>query len=89
MTLLSVYYPFLIVLGHFWLVSTKDKKERKMVTRVSIVLQLPVELKRDAGLSNDYNLRVLSGVSDAKWIRLERDWREMQAEVVSVVVTAS
>ncbi len=36
------------------------------------------QLKRDAGISNDYKLRVLSGVSDAKWVRLERDWREMQ-----------
>ena len=35
-------------------------------------------MKRDAGISTDYKLRVLSGVQDAKWVQLQREWREMQ-----------
>lgn len=36
------------------------------------------QLKRDSGISNDYKLRVLSGVTDVKWVQLQREWREMQ-----------
>lgn len=35
-------------------------------------------LKRDAGISTDYKLRVISGVQDVKWVQLQREWREMQ-----------
>ncbi len=44
------------------------------------------QIKRDAGISNDYKLRVLSGVTDAKWVQLQREWREMQvAEILERV----
>lgn len=35
-------------------------------------------LKRDAGISMDYKLRVITGVQDVKWVQLQREWREMQ-----------
>lgn len=41
-------------------------------------------VKRDAGISNDYRLQVLSGITDAKWIQFQREWREMQvAEILN------
>lgn len=44
------------------------------------------QLQRDSGISNDYKLRVLSGVSDVKWVQLQREWREMQvAEILERV----